>query len=157
MSTDGSDKFCEMYARKHSDKIIFQRLKKKGYAGAARNVGLDYKIDSSYTWFIDSDDWMYDNNVLKRIYDTIIKNEYPDVVRCSLKHLFSNKDSKVDVLGTSLNSIFTSGAGPCKSCIKSSIPARFQEGRAKMNDVMWLLRVIDNINPKKIALVKSPC
>ena len=100
---------------------------------------------------------MYDNNVLKRIYDTIIKNGYPDVVRCSLKHLFSSKDSRVDVLGTSLNSIFTSGAGPCKSCIKSSIPARFQECRAKMNDVMWLLRVIDNINPKKIALVKSPC
>ena len=157
MSTDGSDKFCEMYARNHSDKIIFHQLKKKGYAGTARNVGLDYKIDSSYTWFIDSDDWMYDNNVLKRIYDTIIKNEYPDVVRCSLKHLFSDKDSRIDVLGTSLNSIFMSGAGPCKNCIKSSIPARFQECRAKMNDVMWLLRVIDNINPKKIALVKSPC
>lgn len=157
LSTDGSDKFCEMYARKHFNKIIFQRLKKKGYAGAARNAGLDYKIDSSYTWFIDSDDWMYDNNVLKRIYDTIIKNGYPDVVRCSLKHLFSSKDSRVDVLGTSLNSIFMSGAGPCKSCIKSSIPARFQECRAKLNDVMWLLRVIDNINPKKIALVKSPC
>ena len=143
LSTDGSDKFCEMYARKHSNKIVYIQLKKKGYAGAARNAGLNYNIDSSYTWFIDSDDWMYDNDVLMRIYDVIKKNSSPDIVRCSLMHLLPANKKKNDILGTSLNSIFKSGAGPCKSCIKSSITARFQENRAKLNDVMWLLRVID--------------
>lgn len=59
------------------------RPKQKGYAGAARNAGLDYPVESEYTYFLDSDDWLYDRTVLQRLYDNIKKNNYPDVVRCS--------------------------------------------------------------------------
>jgi hypothetical protein len=40
MSTDLSDKFCEMYARKYPDKIVYHQLAIKGYAGMCRNWGL---------------------------------------------------------------------------------------------------------------------
>ena len=41
LSTDESDKFCQMYAKKHSKKIIYHQLSKKGYAGACRNWAID--------------------------------------------------------------------------------------------------------------------
>ena len=69
LSTDGSDKFCEMYARKHSDKIIFQRLKKKGYAGTCRNLALDYPIDCEYIWAIDGDDYIRPKTALSTLYE----------------------------------------------------------------------------------------
>ena len=89
LSTDLSDKFCEMYAEKYPNKIIFHQLKKKGYAGACRNKALDYKLDSDYVFFIDSDDWLYDKNSLENLYNTILKNKNPDLIRCQYKELIN--------------------------------------------------------------------
>lgn len=68
LSTDDSFKIAQIYANRDPEHFIAIQLKKKGYAGAARNKGLDYPIDSDYTWFIDSDDWIYDKNVLYTIH-----------------------------------------------------------------------------------------
>ena len=68
----------------------FIRLKEKRYAGGARNEGIDYPIDSEYTWFIDSDDWLYDENVLKRLHSTALKNNFPEVIRCSYSTIESD-------------------------------------------------------------------
>jgi len=42
MSTDMSDKVCEMYSRLHSDKIVFIRNTTKKYPGGCRNIAIDY-------------------------------------------------------------------------------------------------------------------
>lgn len=70
LSTDLSDKFCEMYARKYPTKIVFIRAKRKGHEGGSRNVGIEYPLDSCYTYFVDGDDYLYSNDVLKTVYAT---------------------------------------------------------------------------------------
>lgn len=80
--------FCEYYERRYPDKIKFIKLKNKGYAGAARNAGLDYNMyESQYTYFLDSDDWLYDNTVLQRMHDEIVKQKYPDMLQCTILRL----------------------------------------------------------------------
>jgi len=64
MSTDLSDKVCEMYARNYPDKIIFKRADEKWLAGKCRNFGVDFPIVSEYTLFIDADDMYNGPNAL---------------------------------------------------------------------------------------------
>lgn len=55
-STDGSSEICEYYAANDSRfHVVYQE--NKGLS-AARNVGIDYPIESKYITFIDSDDWI---------------------------------------------------------------------------------------------------
>ena len=63
-STDESPKIIERYVKQYPEKFKFIRLFEKVYAGGARNVGIDYPIDSEYTQFIDGDDLLYSNNSL---------------------------------------------------------------------------------------------
>jgi glycosyltransferase involved in cell wall biosynthesis len=91
LSTDLSDKFCEMYARKYPDKIVFIKATKKIYAGGCRNIGLDYNIKSEYTYLIDSDDWLYNNDVLYRLNKIIIENNFPKLIRSPIHH-YSSKN-----------------------------------------------------------------
>ncbi len=74
MSTDCSDKFCEAYERIYPDKMKLLKLEKKGYAGAARNRGLELDgIEPEYVWFVDSDDWLSGNEVLQLMHDKIVE------------------------------------------------------------------------------------
>lgn len=73
MSTDLSDKFCEMYARKYPDKIVFIRLNTKGCEGGCRNIGINYNISAKYYMFIDSDDYLYSNNSLYILHQSTYK------------------------------------------------------------------------------------
>ena len=41
----------------------------KVYAGGARNIGIDYPIESEYTQFIDGDDLLYSNKSLDILHD----------------------------------------------------------------------------------------
>lgn len=157
ISTDFSDKLCELYSRRYSDKIIYHQLTTKGYAGACRNWGIDYNLKSQYTWFIDSDDWLYDENVLENIYDNIIEYDYPDIVRCSYINYYSEKNQKLDILTTDKNKLHTSGCAPWKNVFKSEFNVKFLENRAKNNDVIWFYRLFDKINFDKISVVKSAC
>lgn len=159
LSTDSSDKVCEMYARNYSDKFIYHQLATKGQAGAARNWAIDYPIESEYMWFIDSDDWINNNNVLQSLHDTIIANNYPDVVRCPLFHYFGDNDRRnwIDRMTPDIWKIALSGAGPVKNCIRSKFNYKFKENRAQWNDVIWFLRLYDNVDPKKIVCEKTIC
>ena len=46
----------------------------KVYNGGARNIGIRIPSKEPYTLFLDSDDWLYDKNVLKNIAKTLKKN-----------------------------------------------------------------------------------
>jgi glycosyltransferase involved in cell wall biosynthesis len=54
-------------------------MNEKGHEGGCRNMGIDYPIDCEYYYFIDSDDYLYDNEVLKDVFKKI-NNNYPDVL-----------------------------------------------------------------------------
>lgn len=137
------------------------KLDKKGYAGAARNKGIDYPIDSEYTWFIDSDDWIYDVSVLGRLHNNIINHKFPDVVRCSfiengtLLKLSHNIIRHIET--PDIKTIMKRGASPSKNCFKSKYKCKFMENRAKSNDVIWFLRLYDSVNINLISSEKYPC
>ena len=90
MSTDMSDRFCEVYSRKHSNKMVFIPMKNKGHEGGCRNVGIDYKLDCEYYMFIDGDDWLYNENCLQTLYDNV-KDDMPDVLIYCLTQLKNGK------------------------------------------------------------------
>lgn len=157
LSTDLSDKFCEMYAEKYPNKIIFHQLKKKGYAGACRNKALDYKLDSDYVFFIDSDDWLYDKNSLENLYNTILKNKNPDLIRCQYKELI-NQNIYPKILSScpSVENLPKLNSGPSCNCIKTTSLGmiRFQENLYRNNDVIWFLKICDKVN--SIAITTMP-
>lgn len=156
LSTDNSDKFCQLYARKYPEKITFIQAPKKCYAGGCRNIGAEIDILSEYIWFVDSDDWLYDNTVLQRMHDAIINTNYPKVLRCQYVENQNGQYKKYQ-LKHELTHIFKSGAAPWKNCIKSNINKKFVANRAKHNDVIWFLRVYDNLDLTDIATIETYC
>lgn len=162
LSTDLSDKFCEMYARKYPNKIVYKQLSKKGYAGAARNYGLDYPIKSKYILFVDSDDWLYDVNVLKKIYDKIqCCNKNIKMIKMAMYHFYGNNNDKNYIHtfnNLTLKSSFYNGCGPGRTCISSELSkCKFKENRRVANDVIWFLRCIDCINSNELLNIQFPC
>ncbi len=68
LSTDGSLEIIKKYPVKL---IVADH---KVYNGGARNIGIRVPSKEPYTMFLDSDDWLYDKNVLKNIAKTLKKN-----------------------------------------------------------------------------------
>lgn len=65
VSTDNSVKIAK-HLLKPPHKVI--ELKQKRYNGGARNEAyLHLSNDIDYIWYVDSDDWLYDENVLEKI------------------------------------------------------------------------------------------
>lgn len=80
MSTDGSANIVQQIIDARADnKIQLHIAVKKSYAGGCRNIGMQYEKDADYTWFVDSDDYLTNNNVLKQITDILSSNSLPDI------------------------------------------------------------------------------
>lgn len=85
-SSDGCLDIIRRIRSENKDKIVLSIPPCHfGYPGGTRNYGLRTKPEetggSVYTLFMDSDDWMVDENCLERIYDTAKANGFPDVIR----------------------------------------------------------------------------
>ena len=57
------------------------KLKRKGYAGGARNEGMKHFKDDLYTIWLDDDDVLMDDLVFERIQKNAEENNYPDIIR----------------------------------------------------------------------------
>lgn len=78
MSTDNSLKIEKEYASMYP-RITLVELKQKRLNGGARNEAyLHLSKDVDYIYYVDSDDWLYDENVLEEINNKLQKN--PDVL-----------------------------------------------------------------------------
>ena len=78
MSTDNSLKIEKEYASTYP-RITLVELKQKRLNGGARNEAyLHLSKDVDYIYYVDSDDWLYDENVLEEINNKLQKN--PDVL-----------------------------------------------------------------------------
>ena len=161
LSTDNSFKIAQIYARRDPSHFVALQLDKKGFAGAARNRGLDYQVDCEYNYIMDSDDWLYGPDVLKNLHETIVKNNYPDVVRCSYQNfggMYHDGTTVSTVTEKSdMRHILRNGLAPWKSCWRSSFKCRFVENRAKNNDTVWGIRLFDAVDPNRIVVEKRPC
>lgn len=154
MSTDKSDEIADIYQNRYPNNFKLIRMNRKVYAGGCRNMGLKSGVKSKYTYFIDSDDYLYDNNSLQRIYDAS-KND-PDLIECGLIKMQDNKYLQVKVPSDPRGILF-SGPGPCKHCINSKFDKiEFIENRSKCNDVVWGIRVFDSIDDNKISFTNGP-
>ena len=78
-STDNTEQVVKKY---ENVKLINHKKNKK--AGGARNTGID-EAKGEYIFFLDSDDKMYDENVLQKLSDNIEANNNPDVVYLGFK------------------------------------------------------------------------
>lgn len=79
ISNDKSYEVAESIRKNNPDKIkLFQNATKR-LNGGTRNAGIA-KATGDYIINIDSDDYLKDENVLKRLNEHIIANDYPDVV-----------------------------------------------------------------------------
>ena len=123
---------------------------------------MDYPVDSEYTWFMDSDDWIYDSKVLERLHRNVIVNHYPDIVRCS-KYVLGG-GLGVDATNmrffpefTDFNRVISNGGQPQRNLVRSKFNCRFMENRAKNNDMVWFFRLYDRVNPSKVSLEPSAC
>ena len=70
-STDKSSQICDEYANERLVKVVH---KKNGGLSDARNCGVD-NATGDYIWFIDGDDFVVNDHVLKTIDDAIEEND----------------------------------------------------------------------------------
>lgn len=78
-STDKSVEIASRIKRQHPDKMKIIQLKQKRYNGGARNEGyLHLDSDIDYIYYIDSDDWLYDETALEKINEKL--RTKPDVL-----------------------------------------------------------------------------
>lgn len=78
-STDNTENILDSYLMKY-DNLIVKTIKNQGH-GNARNYGVCLATHD-YIWFVDADDYLYDNNSIERIVEHLLKYK-PDI------HIFS--------------------------------------------------------------------
>lgn len=162
ISTDSSNNFCQAYARLYPKKIVFLQQQSKEYAGGARNVGLEYPIDCKYILFIDSDDWLYNNTVLSRIHDQIIKSKKNvKLIKMGMFTFFGENDRRNYIRKFSSNltleEAFFKGCGPGRTCISADLACcKFKANRRIANDVIWFLRCMDRLTNKNLLSIQFP-
>lgn len=156
-STDKSWDILTLYNRKYPTKVFIHQVTEKLYAGGCRNIGINWPISSQYTLFIDSDDWLYDNNVLQQLHDEIILHNFPKLIRCPLIR-YNGKRYKPDKISSpTLLKMLTHGASPSRNCVKSDIHFSYIKQRSISNDVVGFLRMCDQIKFSDIYLVSFSC
>ena len=152
LSTDGSDKFCEMYSRKYPDKIVLLKMKDKGHEGGARNMGINYKkILSRYTYFVDGDDMLYNNNVLQILYNNL-KDTDLDILLFNMIQLIGNQyvqhGNKNEIfVKDSRNNALTKWNSASSKAVKSTFITPFLENCDHGADAYQFITLLDK-NPK---------
>lgn len=112
-STDESVDIAKRYANEYPEQIYFISTKQRSYSGHARNVGATFnEFTSKYTWFVDGDDLLYKDSVLKDLFEkasitnadlisfdcAYVKDSKPDIKKFSIPD-FSNSDIALTQFG----------------------------------------------------------
>lgn len=122
MSTDNSVEFIKKYP------FNLVELKEKRYNGGTRNVGIDYPIESEYTLFLDSDDWFFDNDVLKNLHKHLKKNPV-DCLSLSYYIVYPDYEELYPLERNDRKTLVWDACGACwTKCIRSKLIKKFPEG-----------------------------
>lgn len=146
VSTDDSVEKIEKIINEYTNKSIkFIPLKEKAWNGGSRNIGIKNAI-GKYILFLDSDDWLVDNLVLKNLYEYIIKHNYPDFLRLQFRILTpEEKNFLVPLYEDNFHDIANSCfVGAPTKCIKREKMVLFPENTL-MEDAVHHIAQVDNI------------
>lgn len=137
MSTDGSVEIARKIATKDfpNGRINIIKLQQKRLNGGARNEGyLHLSDDVDYIYYVDSDDWLLDNEVLKKINDKL--QGEPDVLFVGMSQ-FKNDKLTTCFIPQYKNKYeaIRGWSGSCGKVIKKSLATRqeclYNEGTLK--------------------------
>lgn len=92
-STDNSLAILKEYAKKDNRFIILTQNNE--FAGAARNKGLD-AANGEYIYFMDSDDYLSDKNVLKSLYEIALTHKDEKIIKFCAKVFDNNTGEFLD-------------------------------------------------------------
>lgn len=154
MSIDNSVEIIREILKQYPNKNTkLIESKEKVWNGGGRNVGIK-NSNSKYILFLDNDDWFDDEYCLQSIYDTIQKNNEPDLIRLSYYCLMGDNKQEVNLQENNprdlVNSLFVA---PWTKCVKTELVALFPENTL-IEDVVQHIAQIDKINT--IAICKKP-
>lgn len=173
MSTDNSVEIARKYVDKLTNLKIVQ-LKQKRYNGGARNEGyLHLSDDVDYIYYMDSDDWLYDNGALYNINNKLQKK--PDVLFVGMAK-FKNNELKTCFIPQYKDKYeaIRGWSGSCGKAIKKKLATRqeclYNEGTLKedknqhckiciyMNDFELLKRPVyvwNQQNSKSVTTIRE--
>ena len=134
-STDRSVEIVKEYQNKYKDKIKIVELKQQRLNGGARNEGyLHLSEDVDYVYYVDSDDWLYNNEVLLNINRKL--QTKPDVLFVQLME-YKNGETKVSDIPEYKDKYeaIAGWSGSCGKVIKKRLATRqeclYNEGTLK--------------------------
>ena len=134
VSTDNSREIIKEYEERHYNiKAIL--LEEKKWNGGSRNEAIKVPTDSTYTMFLDSDDYFDDDSCLQTIYDIIINNNYPDCVRLSYNWCGDEKRPVILTQSTPADLVAVCDVACWTKCIKTELIQYFPENTL-MEDVV---------------------
>lgn len=133
MSTDNSVEIAKKFAEYMPIKIV--QLKQKRFNGGARNEGyLHLSDDVDYVYYVDSDDWLYDENALEEINNKL--QSKPDVLFVGIADYKNGKTKICDIPDYKNKYEAIAGwSGSCGKVIKKRLATRqeclYNEGTLK--------------------------
>ena len=152
VSTDNS---CEIIEN-HPLDLTLIRLDHKAYNGGARNKGIRYDIPSKYTMFIDSDDWLYSNDVLQAIHDKLEETKV-DCLTIQYNCIFKDHELIFCMKRNNLHDLVFDENGACwTKVIKTELIKEFPENTLMEDTVQHInqcnyIKTMDTLNETCIA------
>lgn len=147
LSTDDSFKIAQIYAKRDPEHFIAIKMDKKGHEGGARNRGIDYPIDCEYYYFVDSDDYLYSQDVLNNLYEHL-KYKNIDILIAKMIQLNQNGTfSIIEQKKFNFNDINMFLGGFNSACIKLVKYEKIQyflEMCDHASDVFYTMKLFDN-------------
>ena len=134
MSTNKSLEIEREFAKTYP-RITLVELKQKRYNGGARNEAyLHLSDDVDYVYYVDSDDWLYDENALEKINNKLQKR--PDVLFVGMAQFKNNTTTLCFTPQyNDKYEAFSGWSGSCGKVIKKSLATRqeclYNEGTLK--------------------------
>ena len=150
MSTDNSVSIIKKY-----DVELIQ-VDHKVYNGGARNLGIRKNIPSKYTMFIDSDDWLYSDDVLQAIHDKLEKTKV-DCLTIQYNCILENSEVMYVMKRNNLHDLVFDESGACwTKVIKTELIKEFPENTLMEDTVQHInqcnyIKTMDTLNKTCIA------
>lgn len=157
MSTDKTTDIVKNKIAGKEKRAVLLKSDYKGFSGHARNMGIDYKIDSQYTLFIDGDDFLIDKYALTTLKRFAISRN-ADMLSFGWKEfendLMSNTKTWQNFKLNNVRMLARCGVAPWHHIVKSNLVARFPENLARRQDAVQILRQFDMI--ETTTTIKDP-
>lgn len=155
MSTDNSPQIIKNYSDRNG--IIREILQhEKRWNGGSRNVGLKY-AQGEYVLFMDDDDWFNNNECIKDMLNTIIENNFPDVLRLPYRNFSHGKKQNPIMLADNnpkdlVNSTFVA---PWTKLVKTKKVVKFPENTLIEDVVQHIAQcdVIETVGVCKVPII----